>query len=746
VAIDGDTAVVGAPDATVGGNNSAGAVYVFVRAGTTWTEQQKIAPADGAALDLFGSAVSLSTDTAVVGAPGDDTAAGADAGSAYVFLRAGTTWTQQQKLAGSGAAASDAFGTSVSVSTNTALVGAPAADAGSGDEGAAWVFQRSGATWTEQQRLTASDGAGGDGFGRAVSVSADTALVGAPGADAPGGADAGATYVYFRAGTTWTEQPRLLAPDGAPADAFGSSVSGGGELAAVGAPLDDTAGGADSGSVHIFRRYTIVDLSVTKTDGQTNAAPGEVITYTIVVSNAGPEAAVDAVVTDTVPAALLGATWTCTASAGSACTASGAGNINDTVDLLVGGTATYLLTGTVDPAASGTLVNTVTVALPLGGTDPNPGNNSATDTDTVQPESDVSITKTDAPDPAVPAGPLVYTLTITNAGPSNATGVTVVDTLPAGVTFVSSTPGSPTCVVAGQTLTCNLGSLAGSATTTVTINTTVNAANGILVNTATVSATEPDPVQANNSTSASTAVGRRDGELGHGTDEVYDLAALAGPAADEDVYRMRQKGYSSYEVLVDATSGDIGAGSGPVLERLGPDGTTVLQTSVAVGAGPSRSLRWANTTASDIEDQSIRVRSAGCGTDCGPDDIYRIRVYETTYAVPRVNNAGTQVTVLILQNPTNYAIGGQAYIWNTAGVLMGTHTFTLAPKSALALNTSTVPGANGVSGTLTVAHDGRYGDLSGKTVALEPATGFSFDSGLEPRASLGGRRPVGGGP
>ena len=114
--------------------------------------------------------------------------------------------------------------------------------------------------------------------------------------------------------------------------------------------------------------------------------------------------------------------------------------------------------------------------------------------------------------------------------------------------------------------------------------------------------------------------------------------------------------------------------------------------------------------------------------------------------MPRVNNSGTQITVLILQNPTNSAIGGEAYIWNTAGVLMATHPFTLAAKSALALNTSTVPGASGVSGTLTVAHDGRYGELAGKTVALEPATGFSFDSPLEPRASLGGRRPVGGGP
>ena len=400
----------------------------------------------------------------------------------------------------------------------------------------------------------------------------------------------------------------------------------------------------------------------------------------------------------------------------------------------------------VSATATGTIANTATVAAPGGTTDPVPGNNSATDTDTLEPKADLTIVKSDAPDPVQPVGALVYTLTITNAGPSNATAVTAVDTLPAGVTFVSSNPGPPTCGLVGATLTCNLGALAAAATSTITINTTVNATGGILVNSASVSASEPDPVLGNNSAVAGTAVGRRTAELTHGTDEVYDLAAQPGPVADEDVFRMSQKPYSSYEVVIDATSGDIGGAAGPILERLGGDGTTILQGSVAVGTGSSRSLRWANTTASEVEGEAIRVKSAGCTTDCGPDDVYRIRVYETTYAVPRFNNAGTQVTVLVLQNPTNYAITGQAYFRTSSGALVGTHSFTLAAKAVLVLNTATVPGANGVSGGILVAHDGRYGDLVGKTVALEPATGFSFDSGLEPRASLSGRRPAKGGP
>jgi hypothetical protein len=169
------------------------------------------------------------------------------------------------------------------------------------------------------------------------------------------------------------------------------------------------------------------------------------------------------------------------------------------------------------------------------------------------------------------------------------------------------------------------------------------------------------------------------------------------------------------------------------VQRIGADGTTVLQDSSAVGRGPNRSLRWRNTTAAEVDDQTIRVRSAGCTTDCGPDDVYRIRFYETTYSVPRFNNAGSQVTVLILQNPADYAISGDIYFHDTAGTMVASEPFRLTPKQTLVLDTAAVPGAGGVGGAITIAHDGRYGDLSGKTVALEPATGWSFDTALEAR-------------
>jgi len=219
-------------------------------------------------------------------------------------------------------------------------------------------------------------------------------------------------------------------------------------------------------------------------------------------------------------------------------------------------------------------------------------------------------------------------------------------------------------------------------------------------------------------------------ELSHGFELMEDLAANGG-AADEDIYRVSAKPFSSYEAVVDSTSGDIG----PTLQvdRIVFGTTTSIQSSIPVGVGFTRSIRWRNTTAAENNNEAIRVRSGQCTTNCGPDDVYFIRGYETTYSVPRFNNSGTQVTVLLLQNPTNYTIAGDIYFWDVTGALVATSPFTLTAKQLSVLNTSTVPGANGVGGAVTISHDGRYGDLSAKTVALEPATGFSFDSPALPR-------------
>ena len=165
----------------------------------------------------FGNSLALSGDTALVGAPGGFPVPG----SAYVFMRSGATWTQQAELTGA-----SGFGQSVALSSDTALVGSYYLDAGGA--GAAYVYVRSGATWTQQAELTAADGEAGDDFGSPVALDGDTALVAAP--------RAGSAYVFMRSGATWTQQAELTAADGEAGDDFGHSVALSGDTALVGTP------------------------------------------------------------------------------------------------------------------------------------------------------------------------------------------------------------------------------------------------------------------------------------------------------------------------------------------------------------------------------------------------------------------------------------------------------------------------------------------------------------------------------
>lgn len=239
VAVSGDTAVVGA----FGANSSRGSAYVFTRSGTTWTQQQKLTAADGAAGDQFGWSVAVDGDTVVIGAHSDDGARG----SAYVFKRNGTVWTQEAKLLAGDGATFDQFGYSVAVAGETAVSGAVM-----DDNGSAYVFTRSGSTWTQQQKLTASDGAAGDKFGGSVSISGERTIVGAEGDDIGSNADQGSAYLFLRSGTLWSQEQKLTASDGAASDFFGGSVSLSGNLAMVGSYLDDLLTSNDQGSAYAF--------------------------------------------------------------------------------------------------------------------------------------------------------------------------------------------------------------------------------------------------------------------------------------------------------------------------------------------------------------------------------------------------------------------------------------------------------------------------------------------------------------
>jgi len=472
------------------------------------------------------------------------------------------------------------------------------------------------------------------------------------------------------------------------------------------------------------------DLAVTKTDGQATAVPGMAVVYTITVTNAGPDTAAGALVTDALPPGSASLGWTCTATAGSTCTPSGTGGINDTVSVQQGGTLTYTFQVLPDPALTGSFVNTASVG---GGSapDPDPSNNSAADTDTLTPMADLQVFMADLPDPVAPGGALGYALRVRNDGPSASAGLTLTNTLSPATTFDYAD--APECTEAGGVVTCPFPAvvLLPSDESLVLMRATLDpAASGTIAATATVAGANPDPVPGNDSASEPTLVKRvADAELAHGSRIAGNLAAiLPGFVPDEeDPYRIHQAPYTSYEMVVDGTSGDIGNGSGPALDLVASDGTTVLQSSTAAGAGSSRSLRVENATGSAVDDQWVRLRSAGC-TFCEAEDVYRLRAFDTTYRISRFNNSATQITILAIQNPTAVLVSGHAQFWNSGGTHLASQPFTLAARGAFVLNTSTVGGLSGQGGSITVSHDAPYGALSGKAVALEPATGFTFDT------------------
>ena len=245
VSISGDLAIVGA----YGDNSNTGSAYIFKFNGTSWIQQQKLVASDAATDELFGKSVSISGNYAIMGAYRDDDN-GTNSGSAYIFKFDGTSWSQQAKLLPSDGAATDYFGYSVSISGHLAIVGAYVDYGNGAGVGSAYIFKLDGTNWVEQAKLTASDGAAIDGLGESVSISGDFAIAGA-GGDTDNGPGSGSAYIFRFDGTNWLQQQKLLASDGASSDFFGRSVSISGDLAIVGADGDnDTA--TNSGSAYIF--------------------------------------------------------------------------------------------------------------------------------------------------------------------------------------------------------------------------------------------------------------------------------------------------------------------------------------------------------------------------------------------------------------------------------------------------------------------------------------------------------------
>jgi MYXO-CTERM domain-containing protein len=248
VALSGDTALVSALGDIGSPDTARRAVYVFVRSATRWREQQKLAPLDAIPNNDFGFSIALEGDTAAISAPCryNTTAEGA----VYVFVRSGSIWAQQQKLTRAGQAdcsSTAGFGGSVALSGDALIVGG-------GEE--ASVYVRSGSSWTAQQRLVASDGIANNLFGASVAVYGDRVLVGAPddGTRESGIgllAAPGAAYLFMRSGSTWTAQQKLTAPGGHPMD-FGRAVALSADTLLIAAPLDDIESQKDQGSAYAF--------------------------------------------------------------------------------------------------------------------------------------------------------------------------------------------------------------------------------------------------------------------------------------------------------------------------------------------------------------------------------------------------------------------------------------------------------------------------------------------------------------
>jgi|GEM_PF-503812 len=422
------------------------------------------------------------------------------------------------------------------------------------------------------------------------------------------------------------------------------------------------------------------DLQITKTDGSATAIPGTAITYTIVVTNAGPSNVTAATVVDNVPAAITGVTYTAVQTGGSTgFTASGSGNINDTVNIPTGGTITYTLTGTVSSTATGTLTNTATVTPPVGTFDPTPGNNTATDGDTLPPRADLSITKTDGSATAVPGTAITYTIVVTNAGPSIATGATVLDTLPAaitGVTYTAVTAGGASGFTASgsgnisDTVTMPVGS-----TITYTVSGTISAAaTGTLTNTATVTppvgTTDPNPGN-NTGTDTDTLTPQTDLQITKtngaatsipGTNTTYTIVVTnAGPsvavgAVIADVFPATLSSITYTAVATGGASGFTASGSGNINNTVTmPVGSTITYTATAlISAAATGSL---SNTATVTPPVGTTDPTPGNNTATDTDTLIPtadLSITKTDGAVTAIPGTGIVYTVVVTNSgPSN---------------------------------------------------------------------------------------------
>jgi uncharacterized repeat protein (TIGR01451 family) len=456
------------------------------------------------------------------------------------------------------------------------------------------------------------------------------------------------------------------------------------------------------------------DLRVTKSDGPDPIDVGQELTYTISILNFSVNDASNVILTDPLPPGLGTPTLEpgCTFDATTRTVSCSRPSLDD------GQTWTTVIRAIVTSTAPSSLMNTASVTGDTS--DPDSSNNASTATTAVRPEVSIEDTVVAEGNAGFTQASFALRLSRSSAQPVRVEYTTADGTAAGGSDYVATS----------GAVTFAPGALSETITVDVIGDTAVELDETFFVRLSNVSEAVLLDDEAVGTISEDDSPFLSSIELVHGSSEVHDLAAAPGPATDEDFYPIAQKPYSSYEVVVDAASGDVQ----PVdLVRLGADNATVLAAGEMMGTGAAVSLRWLNSGAFPILNQQIRVRSGGCTTGCGADDVYRIRAYETTASLARFNNAGSQITVLVLQNPSDRQVVGQMLFWDGSGALVAKENFSAAAHGSFGLNTAALPGLAGRSGTVTVIHNAPFGVLAGKTVALEPTTGFSFDTPLQHR-------------
>jgi len=378
------------------------------------------------------------------------------------------------------------------------------------------------------------------------------------------------------------------------------------------------------------------DLGVHKSSSGGVWVPGEtVVTYTVVVSNEGTSHVVGGEVWDAVPGEIEGATWTCEGSAGSTCSGSGSGDIADTVTVLAGGRLTYTLTGALSAGAGSSVSNRAVVSVASGLVDEDSGDNEWVDVRTLTGEADVSVSKRDEPGTVIAGEWVTYTIEVTNAGPSDASGVLVTDTVPASVTVVSANP-APSSQV-GRELVWDLGTVpSGQHGTLVVVLEVGSEVVGTITNVVTATSGTTDSAPGNNEWAESTEVVRE-----------ADLALSKVDSADPIV-----AGQAVTYTVVVTNVGPSDAYGVMVTDTL-PTSVTVTSVSPATSTQVGGELVWdvgwlargesrvlTVVVATGVEVSGTVTNTARVGTETPDPDPSTNQVTETTLNHARSGNRG----------------------------------------------------------------------------------------------------------